>query len=135
VEAKRVLRSGGRLGISDYVPTAILKPFLKLFNISGLSSGILGKADMSYSLADYHRLARESGLKILREYDITVNTLPTYTFFRQVMQERFDFQVEFKLITDLSEWIFLPDLPDPIFTIIICEFSRLMMPWYRSLIG
>ncbi len=85
-EVWRVLRPGGALVLSDFVPApvfapagrALKLPLLKRFNM-------LGECDTSCTAAQYRRLAEEAGLSLAVLRDVTRNTLPTYPFLSRLV--------------------------------------------------
>ena len=85
-EARRVLRPGGRLGISDFVAVPIFRPLRKLLAQFGgfMVAGTYGRVDSDFTLSDYQTLAKETGFHLTSQEDITRNTLPTYPIVRQV---------------------------------------------------
>ncbi len=83
-EAYRVLKPGGYLALSDFVPKPLLKPIIKLKMLEWGGAGFYGKCDFSYCVADYLRLAQTLGLDLTVERDITANTLPTYRYLRRL---------------------------------------------------
>lgn len=88
-EARRVLRPGGCLAISDFVPVAFFRPLHKFMIQLGTSliTGIYGPIDTFFTLADYRTLAKEVGFSLSSSEDITRNTLPTYPVVRQVFKQ------------------------------------------------
>lgn len=83
-EACRVLKPGGTLALSDFVPKPTLMPFVKLKAVEWGGAGFYGKCNLDFGVADYRQLARETGFDLLVERDITVNTLPTYRYLRRL---------------------------------------------------
>ena len=75
-EAHRVLKPGGRLALSDYLPQHWMQPAL-WFKVP---SFLFGDYDVRYSLERYRRLAGEVGFRPVIERDINANTLPTFDF-------------------------------------------------------
>lgn len=80
-EAYRVLKPGGRLALSDFVPAPLLHPVAKL-NVPAW--GFYGKCNIDYSAKDYQKLAGLMAFTLLAERDITANTLPTYSYLRRM---------------------------------------------------
>lgn len=88
-EAKRVLRPGGMLALSDFVPLSISYPLYRfLGNFSNFSiSSTYGKINTNFTLGDYQNLAEKTGFKRTQIEDITGNTLPTYPLIRRLFEQ------------------------------------------------
>ncbi|HBB33929.1 MAG TPA: SAM-dependent methyltransferase [Cyanobacteria bacterium UBA8803] len=87
-EVRRILRPSGRLAICDFVPLPVFKlvgKFLEKFG-SAYVGGTYGRVDSHFTLADYQKLAQESGFALTCQEDITLNTLPTYPIVRRLFE-------------------------------------------------
>jgi cyclopropane fatty-acyl-phospholipid synthase-like methyltransferase len=88
-EVQRVLRPGGRLVLSDFVPCRPLALALRaLQSLRGapFSSGTYGPIDCRWDRGRYARQARRHGLQLRNDADITAHTLPTYGVVRDLFE-------------------------------------------------
>jgi ubiquinone/menaquinone biosynthesis C-methylase UbiE len=81
-EAHRVLKPGGCLTLSDFVPNALAQPFTRIKFSAPFNVGFYGNCNVQCSAEQYRLLANQCGFNVLVDRDITRNTLPTYSFLR-----------------------------------------------------
>ncbi len=85
-EAKRVLRPGGTLAVSDFVIDADKLDALEAWTEkSGSSPGsYFGPTTRAPCTGTYERLGRARGFTMLADEDITAETMPTYHFWKRL---------------------------------------------------
>jgi len=91
-ECARVLRPGGRLALSDFVPSPALQALLHLLGRSQSGgatamTATYGPIDCSCGRKDYIRLARCHGFEPVSDQDITRATLPTYPLVEDLFRD------------------------------------------------
>ena len=83
-EARRVLKPGGYLALSDFVPKPLLQPVTRINFPAPFNIGFYGNCNVQCTAEQYRLLANQCGFDVQVERDITRNTLPTYSFLRSM---------------------------------------------------
>lgn len=78
-ESARVLKPGGRIALSDFVPWRISPSINRIGTVieRQICKGY-GELGKGWCEGDYHTMARNAGLRLIVDRDITAQTLPTY---------------------------------------------------------
>ena len=81
-EAARLLRPGGNLTLSDFVPSERALEYFREVDFSADEAvrASYGQIDLSYSVERYRQLGASNQLRLESVIDITEQTLPTYEF-------------------------------------------------------
>lgn len=104
-ECGRLLKPGGQLIISDFVPVHAFSSFMNFAQRKfHLMINAYGVVDINASIPKYSSIAEANGLSLDFVDDITKNTLPTYTFLRNNFSLATQ-KGQFKFATTIIEYV------------------------------
>ncbi len=86
-EARRVLRPGGTLVVSDFVVNGDKIDDMAAWTAANAGNSFFGVKTAALCTGTYPRLARGAGFRTLADEDITANTLPTYAGLKSIYAE------------------------------------------------
>jgi ubiquinone/menaquinone biosynthesis C-methylase UbiE len=83
-EAFRVLRPGGTLALSDFVPSAVFLPVARAATEAPQLARFqyFGRCNIGCTVGAYRRMIRKIGFEPLVERNVTRNILPTYRYLK-----------------------------------------------------
>ncbi len=86
-EARRVLRPGGSLALSDFVVDGEKIDAMAEWTEANATNDFYGVKSAALCTGTYARVARSTGFTVLTDDDITANTMPTYVALKGMFAE------------------------------------------------
>jgi SAM-dependent methyltransferase len=86
-EARRVLRPGGTLALSDFVVNADKIDEMAEWTAANPGNSFFGVKTAALCTGTYPRLARSTGFTVLSDEDVTAHTMPTYVGLKRMYAE------------------------------------------------
>lgn len=105
-EVQRVLKPDGRLALSDFVVNGAIVPLVKFRSAvtDRFSSGFYGRCELNYTEKDYCQLAEKNLFQPLIQENVTVKTLPTYTYIKTLARSSRINGIAAMFETAAAEW-------------------------------